>query len=83
MVLKKQYIKPDVVFEDFSLSTTIANGCETNITNATKGVCGVDFGGWFVFVSGVNECITQIEDGSMFDGLCYHVPNADNNVFGS
>ena len=41
--MKKAYSKPDIVFEDFSLSTNIAAGCEENpsLYTETVNTCGV------------------------------------------
>lgn len=52
--MKKSYSQPEIVFESFSLCSSIAAGCTT-----------------------------VIEDGSFFDGICYHVPTADKVLFNS
>ena len=83
--MKKEYCKPEIVFENFSLSTNIAAGCETQVT-ATVGSCAVEFipGVMTIFVSGVSACTTSVEDGSKdYNYLCYHNPTPSNNVFTS
>ena len=52
---KKKYSKPDIYFEDFSLSTNIAAGCEKQPSNATED-CGVRWGNIFIFIEGINGC---------------------------
>ncbi len=84
----KAYSKPDIVFEDFSLSTNIAAGCEC-LSHATENVCAVEIpagsGTLIVFTTDVAGCAYTPPDGSDVwgDGICYHIPSADNNVFAS
>ena len=89
--MKKKYSKPDIFFEDFSLSTNIAAGCEEEPTTSTD-ACGIKFGkGKFIFTSELYGCNRVIPDGSddrevnMVDdkgnGLCYHNPTEGYNVF--
>ena len=87
--MKKAYSKPDIVFEDFSLSTNIAAGCEENPTNSTHN-CGVKWAaGIFIFLSAETGCNRIIVDGSKTEnlvddennGLCYHNPTVNYNVF--
>jgi len=83
--LKKNYSKPDILFESFALSVDIAGGCERIIDTHLGGQCAMELVGLGnVFTNGVTECEMKIEDGSeMVDYLCYHVPTADNNLFNS
>lgn len=79
--MKKAYSKPDIIFEDFSLSTSIAAGCEEIPVNSTTN-CGVQFGRQTIFLDGIQGCARVVqEDLSEFDRLCYHNPSADYNVF--
>ena len=39
--MKKEYSKPIVVFENFTLSTNIAGTCESIVGNPSKGTCAV------------------------------------------
>ena len=81
--MKKTYSKPDIVFEDFSLSTSIAAGCEFS-TNFAKGVCGFKFGDVMIYVEGISGCAEKAADGSpMYNGICYHNPSDDKNIFAS
>ena len=83
--MKKSYVKPQVFFEDFQLSASIAAGCEVRITNPSEGTCGYEVsGGMIVITENVSGCTTPIEDGSSTaNGLCYHVPFQTYNLFTS
>lgn len=82
--MKKFYTKPDIVFEDFSLSTSIAGACETVLSTPTSGTCAVQFGRLMVFTDQVSGCAKKVVDGSEdYNKLCYHVPTEANNVFTS
>lgn len=86
--MKKTYVKPEILFENFSLNTSIASGCEEIIDNQSKGDCGLDFGDIVIFVSQATGCTTnkgvvvEGDDGD-YNGLCYHVPQGTNNLFNS
>ena len=81
--MKKEYCKPIVVFESFSMSTNIAGDCEQKINNQTKGVCAYESsGGIFTFTDSVAACDFTTSDGKS-DGFCYHVPEGGPNIFNS
>ena len=81
--LKKKYSPPDIAFESFSLSASVA-ACAVG-TNFAEGECGYQFApGIILFMSGVGACLVPIQDGSpVFDGLCYHNPTDMNALFNS
>ncbi len=79
--MKKTYVKPQVNFEDFELSASIALNCKTQV-GPTQGTCAWIVYGRSVFVKGIEACTTVTQDGD-WDGLCYHVPTADNKLFNS
>ena len=82
--MKKTYTKPEIVFENFSLSTGIAAGCEESTSLHLGGECGIKWGKGTIFLEGINGCLTKIVDGdSAYNGLCYHNPDASYNVFNS
>ena len=85
--MKKIYTKPDIMFEDFTLNTSIAAGCEKIIDGKLGGACGMpwNMGGinTFVFTEGVHGCKVEVIDGSIGDGFCYHNPSDSNNLFNS
>lgn len=90
--MKKAYIKPEIIFEDFTLSTNIAAGCEVIVNQAmyqcpyqagrgsnTKNVFTDEYGGceW-------SEGVIYEADGTpSYNGVCYHVPMESNNLFTS
>ena len=88
--MKKKYMKPEIMFEDFSLNTSIAANCEGIVDNATKGICAViGTGGIKMFSSSISDCDfypSNDENGKYsdeWDGFCYHVPTEYNNLFNS
>ena len=81
--MKKTYSKPDILFDNFTMTTSIA-ACEVEAT-FSRGVCGVEMtNSMTIFTDAVNGCNWKVEDAdASFDFLCYHVPSDNNNVFGS
>ena len=81
---KKIYSKPEILFEDFSLSTNIAAGCDKEpFGNVVD--CGVKWGKYILFgEEGFSNCSQKITDGAnIHDNLCYHNPIDGFNVFNS
>lgn len=79
--MKKAYTKPEIIFDDFSLATTIAAGCENLAHLPTKDVCYVQFGTMKLFLSSVSACGDHVNDGD--HGYCYHNPSDLTNLFNS
>ena len=86
--MKKSYQKPQIMFEDFSVSTNIASGCE-HIASAAPDLCPVTLP-WgsttkVVFINESMGCKTTPaeKDSDQYNGVCYHVPYESNNVFTS
>lgn len=79
--MKKTYDKPVILFDDFSLSTTIAAGCEFTTNLQGENVCGYPTRNGNVFTSEVNGC--EYHEPDTNDSLCYHVPNDYANIFNS
>ena len=88
--MKKAYTKPQIMFEDFSLSTSIALGCEfESDNNAAEGSCGYFDEGLqtTVFVDGNTGCEycepnKQWGQGD-FNTVCYDIPDENYNLFTS
>ena len=82
--MKKTYSKPEIAFEDFSLSVGIAAGCEIKIGNQSEGSCGYAYPGGMGSTMFVKDgiCNVVVEDSST-NGFCYHNPSAANNIFNS
>lgn len=83
--MKKAYTKPDVMFENFSLSTSIAGACERNTHLPSEGACGYEWGnGYIIFGTGMTGCVLQQSlNQPTPDGFCYHNPTDSNNLFSS
>lgn len=80
--MKKLYSKPVIVFDNFQLSQSIAR-CEV-ITNVVKDVCGVYDPeiGLNIFTAEVCD-VTSPDGPDIYNGVCYHVPNDNYNLFSS
>lgn len=86
--MKKHYKAPEILFEDFALSDSIAGTCDGIVGNPSKGSCAVlGTGGISVFSEGIRGCDFKPEDlggiNDEWDGFCYHVPTEYNNLFNS
>ena len=86
--MKKIYTKPEIIFEDFTLSENIAGTCESIVGNPSKGTCPVmGTGGIRMFDGTISACDFAPEDQGgtedQWDGFCYHVPTQYNNLFNS
>ena len=82
--MRKQYSEPNIIFESFSLCSSIAAGCAKKINTYANGDCGVPYGKRIVFTHAVAGCKIKAEDGSaLYDGLCYDVPIDMNALFNS
>lgn len=82
--MKKYYEAPQILFESFALTTDISAGCEAPTNLPSENQCGLDFSGLMVFQTGMTGCEDiQISEGDSWDGICYHVPTEDKNLFTS
>ena len=81
--MKKTYKKPEIMFEDFSLSTSIAAACEYGASH-TQYVCAYEdeFLEAVIFTNDIDACTTKMQDGA-HNGICYHVPAETSNIFAS
>lgn len=82
--MKKTYTKPEILFEDFSLSTSITAGCDLDTPMPSyEENCGYPMqGGKIVFVDGIQAC-TYKPQGGVYNGFCYHNPTDQTNLFNS
>ena len=82
--MKRTYMKPEIIFENFALTTNIAGDCEVKTSTPNSGSCPYtwedEFGSYSVFVDS-SVCGNVVADGN--DGICYHVPTETNSVFNS
>ena len=85
--MKRTYSTPDIIFDSFSLRENIASAnsnCSRNITNMYSNICGLEYGDKIVFTIAAAGCDFKTQDGNPFyDGLCYHIPTAENRLFNS
>lgn len=93
--MKKEYMKPAISVELFTMSQSIADNCGHNLdwTLATlkyRGDCGWDLMPGYdpgdksdiLFLNGQSACGAPVaEDG--FEGVCYNNPDGGYNVFNS
>ncbi len=81
--MKKTYIKPQIAYESFQLSTSIASGCDLFASNMAQYVCPVTDpdSGFTIFSEANAQCDTVPVGGN--DSVCYDVPMANWMVFSS
>lgn len=84
--MKREYKKPEIMFESFVLSTNIAGDCEKIVGNPAKDACGImGSDGETLFGGNYGGCGFDWESsfGDEYDGFCYHNPSDTNNLFNS
>lgn len=82
--MKKTYSKPEIFFENFSLSTSIAGNCDVIIGLPSQFACGIpdeNGTGSTIFSSG--NCTFPGDENTMYDKFCYHVPSDGSQLFNS
>lgn len=85
--MKKVYMKPQIMFESFALSTSIAGDCGIRTNTPSDGNCGYEMTDEFGDVSTLfldsmtGVCSTYQPDG--YNGICYDVPTDTGNLFNS
>ena len=77
--MKKPYSKPELVYENFELSQSIAAGC-TYISHFNKMMCSVPISET-VSIFASKACSTRPGPGDT--SICYDVPSGEVNVFSS
>ena len=79
--MKKEYKKPQIIYESFELSQSIAGGCEF-VSSAMRGMCPVitDLG-FSVFITSYGCDVTPAPGDD--DQFCYDVPSDSNQVYSS
>lgn len=83
--MKREYQKPEIVFESFALSTNIAASCAIDADQASRGSCGYLLPGvGVVFNSNLTGCVVKVRaDKGVGNELCYHVPTETKALFNS
>lgn len=81
--MKKTYEKPEIAFDDFTLSNTIAASCENYNNLPSLGQCGYRnaYGMNIFYSAGMSGC----EDAKLPDiiGISYDLAVAANGLFNS
>lgn len=85
--MKKTYVKPVVMIEKFTLSTSVAGDCEKPFNLQAQFVCGIpdDYGlNLKIFDTDLGgDCIIDGSGQEVYDGFCYHIPTEKNELFNS
>lgn len=81
--MKKTYVKPQIAYESFQLSTSIATDCALLSTRAAQYICPVEDkeSGFYIFAEANQLCDTVPVGGD--DSVCYDVPTESWKVFSS
>lgn len=86
--MKKAYSKPQIAFDDFELSTSIAAGCGA-VSHHVLHACGLfdpDLEGTVFTASMTSVCNIKVPDNNdtyEMIGVCYEVPIEDSQLFSS
>ncbi|WP_455543005.1 hypothetical protein [Intestinibacter sp.] len=88
--MKKKYIKPGIVIEDFKLSQSISAGCgaahDSNLGGPTQwsiSTCAWDAGGAIIWTESNAKCNIKLEEDADGFGVCYNNVDGGANIFGS
>ena len=77
--MAKNYVKPNIAFQKLSMGTDVAAGCTMDLTFA-EFYCPVMIPEWGETIFTEETECTWFNDEIY---ICYHVPTAGSNVFGS
>ena len=75
--MKKEYKKPELLFDSFELSTSIASGCADKIREP------INKFGKVIFTSPLNCTDIPTVDNEDGYGVCYHIPTDLTRMFTS
>ncbi len=88
--MKKVYTKPEIIFENFSMSTNIAGDCEKIVGSPSKDSCGVGGSAPFtnlfsnIDLTSATAChIPGDKNYEDYDGFCYYNPSDNYELFNS
>lgn len=82
--MKKTYTKPEMSFESFELSTSVASSCPGGGVNVAEYQCAItDPGGDNVFIDVTYGCTPQFNSYALEENPCYHNSSDNNNTFSS
>lgn len=81
--MKKNYEKPEIMFDSFELSQNIAAGCAA-IANYGENQCSVTYSEGGIELNLYNiQGVCYYTGPGFEDMICYHAPGDWNNVFTS
>ena len=85
--MKKEYKKPEIMFESFALSTNIA-ACvfQASFAPDLGSACKayqLGRGGEIVFLDEFTGCVSVQAQNGDYNGYCYHVPTISLNLLNS
>lgn len=90
--MKKQYSKPGIIIEDFTISQNISSGCGVpggggplgKPAHWSKETCAWDMGNITVFLDTMKVCEDiQLGPDDEFEGICYNNPEGGATIFSS
>lgn len=90
--MKKQYSKPGIIIEEFTISQNISSGCGVpggggslgKPAHWSKETCAWDMGNITVFLEGMDVCVDiQLQPDDEFGGICYNNPGGESTIFSS
>lgn len=81
--MKKTYMRPEIMFESFTLSTNIAGDCDHDTSLQADGNCGLLWGDEIIFLTGIQGCDTTFDSDDGSSGVCYHNPTDTTKLFNS
>ena len=79
--MKLAYEAPEIIYEDFSLSASIAAGCDFKTSLQVEDSCGYPMEGDVFFTGDISGCKTIVPPG--FNTICYHGPYDTNSLYTS
>lgn len=87
--MKKRYVKPGIIIEDFKIAQSISAGCGAahnsslgGPTQWDKTSCGWNAGGAVIWIDEPHGCTVPTDEDGVVNGFCYNSP-AGANIFGS
>lgn len=80
--MKKTYVKPQIVFDSFELSQSIAAGCRF-LSNHEYGACALDPGDGVPTIFADSSICDYIKIPGEYNEFCHHNPDDQHSVFSS
>lgn len=89
--MKKQYSKPGIIIEDFTIAQNISAGCGAvaggnslgRPNHWAKETCGWVVGDYILWVESTGYCNLDTVLNEECEGVCYNNPGAGNTIFNS